>query len=126
MGYARASGFGAGFWQTVQATAAKATAPAPAPIPPMTIDQPKVTVPVAQPTFGPAVIPPVLQPQPILVAGPAPSPSGGGGGGGADGGLAPAAGGTGVSELLKQPAVVIGLVVLGFLALRRGGGTRKF
>lgn len=69
-----------------------------------------------------------IQPiQPILVAGPAPSPSGGGGGGGGgDLGLAPAAGGTGLGALVQQPVVLIGLLVLGFFALRRGGGTRKF
>lgn len=124
MGYAARAGFGAGFWQTVQTQTAKMVAAktAPAPTAPAItatpVPQPPSTQPLAQP----------IQPIPtILVAGPAPSPGGGGGGGGGEFGLAPApGGGLNVSALLQQPAVLVGIAILGFLALRRGGGTRRW
>lgn len=129
MGYAARAGFGA-LWTDVIAKVAQAKAtPTPttvaAPLPPLVYGGPAPIVPPPPGTMPPPQpMPPVIQP--ILVAGPAPSPSGGGGGGGVDAGLAPAAGGTGVSNLLQQPAVLIGIAILGFLALRRGGGTRRW
>ena len=136
MGYgSHRQGMG-GIWDALKAARDAATAPAPLPVAPAPV-APSVPVPVAPTQPGVPYVPPtyvpVSPPPPIMMptVGPAlppltiPMPPGSTAAGTGTGGTV-AQVTQAVTGWLQQPVVLVGLAILGILALRRSGGTRRY